>query len=239
VYAHLDDDLARPAQPPEGRHPLPDAESFAHTLGRLGVTSDSAVVAYDDQGGAIAARLWWMLGWIGHRHRFLLNGGLKAWQAAEFPLESGETIRASVDYGPVSANDALRVSTADILRWQDSAPTHTQVLLDARAATRYRGESEPIDPVAGHVPGARNLPFTELLDADGRFLSPDALTALFSNTLGADPSSASVIAMCGSGVTACHLLAGLAVAGYAGRLYVGSWSEWIRDSSRAVAADSA
>jgi thiosulfate/3-mercaptopyruvate sulfurtransferase len=242
VYAHLDDDLARAPSPDEGRHPLPSPEAFAATLGRLGIARDSVVVAYDDQGGAIAARLWWMLGWVSHRKRFLLNGGLNAWEKAELPLEAGETRPVPREYGAVSADETLTASTAEIAAWSGravagAASPDTTTLLDARAPARYRGEVEPIDPVAGHIPGAGNLPFSDLLDTDGRFRSSTALARIFAEALRAGGSADSVVAMCGSGVTACHLLAGLAITGHNGRLYAGSWSEWIRDPSRNIASD--
>ena len=235
VYAHLDDDLARPAQPSEGRHPLPVPDDFAQTLGRLGIARSSAVVAYDDQGGAIAARLWWMLGWIGHERRYLLDGGLKAWEASELPLESGVTERPAMSYGTVTPNDAMVASTDEVADQVSGDAEHT--LLDARAAVRFRGEAEPIDPVAGHVPGAVNLAFNELLDAQGRFLPAGGLRKAFADALGPDSETSNVVAMCGSGVTACHLLAGLAALGRDGRLYAGSWSEWIRDPARPVATE--
>jgi thiosulfate/3-mercaptopyruvate sulfurtransferase len=235
VYAHLDDDLARPAQPGEGRHPLPVPDDFGQTLGRLGIARSSAVVAYDDQGGAIAARLWWMLGWIGHERRYLLDGGLKAWEAAELPLESGVTERPALNYGTVAPNDAMVASTDEIAAQVSGDADHA--LLDARAAIRYRGEAEPIDSVAGHVPGAVNLAFNELLDAEGRFLPSGGLRQAFADALGPDGETSNVVAMCGSGVTACHLLAGLAALGRDGRLYVGSWSEWIRDPARPIATE--
>lgn len=177
-----------------------------------------------------------MLGWIGHSERYLLNGGMQAWQGAELPLEAGTTIPSAVDYGPASGNDALIASTAEIVALSSQAESPA-LLLDARAAVRYRGEAEPIDPIAGHVPRARNLPFNDLLDDDGKFKPPAALRGLLGD---ADSRSDAVIAMCGSGVTACVLLAGLDIAGISaagsqGRLYVGSWSEWIRDSSREIA----
>jgi len=176
-----------------------------------------------------------MLGWIGHHERYLLDGGLAGWLAAELPLEAGETLREPQDYGSVEATDAGVATTAEIAQWSTVTEAASARLLDARAPARFAGASEPIDPVAGHVPGARNLPFTELLNADGRFRAPAELRQIFTGVVAPQSPADGVIAMCGSGVTACHLLAGLAVAGYSGRLYVGSWSEWIRDPARAVA----
>jgi thiosulfate/3-mercaptopyruvate sulfurtransferase len=239
VYAHLDDDLSRTPAAHEGRHPLPAPEDFAAKLGELGITRESLVVAYDDHGGAIAARLWWMLGWIGHERRALLNGGLGAWQAAGLPLERGATSLAPRDY-PRPDPDESQVVTTDELQRALAGQPATSALLDARAGARFRGEVEPIDPVAGHIPGARNLAFTELLSQDQRFLAPDALEQRFTKALmdSGLPADTPIVAMCGSGVTACHLLAGLALTGKTGRLYVGSWSEWIRDSQRPVATGS-
>jgi thiosulfate/3-mercaptopyruvate sulfurtransferase len=236
VYAHLDEDLSRTPAAHEGRHPLPAPGDFAATLGRLGITRESLVVAYDDHGGAIAARLWWMLGWIGHERRALLNGGLGAWRAAGLPLEHGTASLVARDY-PRPNPDESMVVTTDELQRALAGRSALPALLDARAGARFRGEIEPIDPVAGHIPGACNLAFSELLNEDQRFLAPDALEQRFTDVLtdAGLPTDTPIIAMCGSGVTACHLLAGLAMTGKAGRLYVGSWSEWIRDSQRPVA----
>jgi len=222
--------LSRPAAPHEGRHPLPEAAAFTATLARLGITRDSLVVAYDDQSGAIAARLWWMLQWIGHPHCRLLDGGLQAWTAAGLPLDKGPVVPHAAAYPPCIPDDSLIVTTEEMLEFSG-------VLLDARAAARFRGEMEPIDPVAGHIPGAQNLPFAELLDADGCFLAAAALEQRIARALprAADEDETSIVAMCGSGVTACHLIAGLAMTGRRSRLYVGSWSEWIRDPQRPVA----
>ena len=229
MYAHLDDDLARKPQAHEGRHPLPEPDAFAQTLGRLGIGPEDRIVAYDDAGGAIAARLWWMLGWIGHEARWLLDGGLTAWQAAGYGLEAGACQRPPVTWPAVTGNDQLIATTAQVSHGVGT-------LLDARAAPRFRGEAEPIDPVAGHVPGAANLPFDALLGPDRCFLPQRDLQNAFAAALpdhgGRDST---VTTMCGSGVTACHLLAGLAILGRSGKLYAGSWSEWIRDPARAVA----
>jgi thiosulfate/3-mercaptopyruvate sulfurtransferase len=177
-----------------------------------------------------------MLGWIGHPERYLLDGGLKAWEAAELPLEAGETTRQACEYGSVQGNVEAVATLAEVEQ-RSAASGQGAAMLDARAAVRYRGEAEPIDPVAGHVPGALNLAFTELLDSNGKFLSKSELQARFDAALGSLADSDDVIAMCGSGVTACHLLAGLEHIGRSGRLYVGSWSEWIRDASRAIATE--
>jgi len=231
-HADLDRDLARPPASHEGRHPLPDVESFIATLRRLGVSNDSSVVVYDDCGGAMAARLWWMLAiWLEHAEVAVLDGGIDAWVSAGRRLE-----QTAAEWAPGSftvtgtADDAVMTTKELSARLADGSVT----LLDARAGPRFDGVAEPIDPVAGHVPGAVNLPFSAFLTADGTFESPQRLRERLDAAIGSqDP--ASVVAMCGSGVTACHLLLGMRVAGLSnGRLYVGSWSEWIRDPARAT-----
>ena len=231
VYAHLDEDLADPVTVTSGRHPLPDPARFAATLGHWGIGESTQVVAYDSAGGAIAGRLWWLLRWLGHRSCAVLNGGLPAWERQGYPLSS-ETAE------PIPTSFPL--THADTLSWVDSAymlaNSHggVSLVIDARAAARYRGEMEPIDPVAGHVPGAVNLPMDENLDEQGCFLPAEALRTRFAAALGARPPDW-VVHMCGSGVTACHNLLAMEIAGLTGsRLYVGSWSEWIRDSARPV-----
>jgi thiosulfate/3-mercaptopyruvate sulfurtransferase len=230
-YAHLDRDLSAARTANTGRHPLPAPERFADTLGAWGISNDTQVVAYDADNGAYAARLWWMLRWLGHRAVAVLDGGYKAWRAAGLPVATEIAARPRASF-LAHANRAM---------WLDADETAERVsradwrVLDARAPQRYAGEIEPIDPVAGHVPGARNHPFTSGLGADGRFLSAEQLRARL------DASQAGVaddhtVVMCGSGVTACHLLLALEIAGKRGaRLYAGSWSEWITDPSRGVA----
>lgn len=232
-YVHLDHDLAATPRRGQGRHPLPTAAAFAATLGRLGIQPDSHVTAYDDAGGAIAARLWWMLRWLGHARVSVLNGGIQAWEAGGLDLESAAPQWSEARYDYTSANDTDWVRTEDLpqLLAQGSE------LVDVRAAKRFLGHEEPIDPVAGHVPGAVNLPFNEMLGADGRFLEPIELRDLLRRRLSRS-AGPETIAMCGSGVTACHLLLALAHAGLPrGRLYAGSWSEWITDPSRPVAGE--
>jgi len=229
-YAHLDDDLARPPRAGEGRHPLPDPKRFAATLGRWGIGRDDAVVAYDEGSGAIAARLWWLLGWLGHPRRAVLDGGFAAWAAAGLPVEQAEPeVRARRYEGGLPRHDR-EVTTRDLAAAQAAG----DLLVDARAAPRYRGEQETIDPKAGHVPGARNRPFSANVTPAGRFRPPAELRAELTELLGGRAPE-HLIAMCGSGVTACHLLLALDVAGLpGGRLYAGSWSEWIRDPSRPI-----
>jgi thiosulfate/3-mercaptopyruvate sulfurtransferase len=230
-YAHLDDDLARAPGPADGRHPLPEPTVFAATLGRWGVTSAATVVAYDDASGAIAARLWWLLGWIGHERRAVLDGGFAAWQQAGLPIETQTPAVAPRHYELVRLPSSASVVTANDLPARQAAGG---LLVDARGAPRYRGEQEPIDTVAGHVPGALNRPFSTNVTAGGRFRPAHELHDELTNLLaGRDPKQ--LIAMCGSGVTACHLLLALEHGGLgSATLYAGSWSEWIRDPRRPI-----
>ncbi len=230
-YAHLDDDLSAEPAPHEGRHPLPQPADLAHRLGSWGIDNSTLVVAYDDAAGAIAARLWWLLQWLGHERVAVLDGGLAAWTENGGALEKGEVEAQSANFVPATVHDKWVVVTGDVPLEIDSGA----LILDARGAARFRGEEEPIDPVAGHVPGARNLPFTELVGDDGCFLPREQLRSRIESSLEGHASSA-VVTMCGSGVTACHLSLGFAAAGLErGRIYAGSWSEWIRDDGREIA----
>lgn len=229
VYAHLDRHLAAPAGA-GGRHPLPGPERLAEWLGRAGVDSTSQVVAYDDSGGAFAARLWWLLRWLGHEAVAVLDGGWGAWRRAAGPVARGGAVypqragrfRVHADCLPTVSAAALTSAT-------------TGLLVDARSPERFRGEHEPVDPVAGHVPGAVNRPFTANLDETGFWHTPAALRADWEPLLAA-AGSRPLAVMCGSGVTACHHVLALAHAGHSGAaLYPGSWSEWIRDPARPVA----
>ena len=233
-YADLNRDLSSPVTAHTGRHPLPPPDVFAARLGELGVGDDTQVVAYDDANSSMAARLWWMLRWLGHEAVAVLDGGFKAWVAAGGAVESGEAAARTTRAARFTPRVDLRavLSTADLER---ALQAGTHLLVDARAAERFAGLVEPIDPVAGHVPGAVNHPFTANLGADGRFLPAAELERRWRERLaGKNPQA--VIAMCGSGVTACHHLLSLETAGIpGGRLYAGSWSEWIRDPRRPVA----
>jgi thiosulfate/3-mercaptopyruvate sulfurtransferase len=230
-YANLDEDLSRHPGPADGRHPLPDAADLSARLGAWGIGNDSTVVAYDEASGAIAARLWWLLGWLGHDRRLVLDGGFAAWNAAGLPVETKNPAWRPARFVPRGVANESVVQAAELPRLQAAGG----LLVDARAAPRYRGEQEPIDPVAGHVPGAVNRPGSVNVGADGRFRDPDALRRELTELLGGRPPR-EVIAMCGSGVTACQLLLALAAAGLDGaKLYAGSWSEWIRDPQRPVA----
>jgi thiosulfate/3-mercaptopyruvate sulfurtransferase len=230
-YADLNRDLSAPIEPHTGRHPLPSPEACAARLGAMGIGNDTQVVAYDDANGSIAARLWWMLRWLGHGAVAVLDGGFKAWTAHGGALESGETAGHAECFTPRIDADAV-VSTAEL---EHALRDPRTVLVDARAPERYAGTVEPIDPVAGHIPGAVNHPFTANLGPDGRFLSAAELERRWRERLPGREIE-NLVAMCGSGVTACHDLLSLEVAGLTGgKLYAGSWSEWIRDPRRPIA----
>jgi thiosulfate/3-mercaptopyruvate sulfurtransferase len=231
VYAHLDRDLADLSIMGRGRHPLPTEAAFAATLSRWGIRPGDPVIAYDDGSGAMAARLCWLLRLAGHRDVAVLDGGIAAWRAAGLAEESGEPTHPMSAY-PVRFDAALIASSDEVATL---AADPSRLLLDARAAARFRGEQEPIDPVAGHVPGAHNRPLQDNLGADGRFKPAGLLHAEFAAALG-PRAPRDVVLMCGSGVTACHNLLAMAHAGLDGaRVYAGSWSEWIGDPSRPVA----
>jgi len=236
LYAHLDGDLSAPRSARSGRHPLPQVEALAATFGRWGIDEHVQVIAYDQGTGAFAARLWWLLRWLGHTQVAVLNGGLAAWERAGLPLSTVREPRAQRQFMARPDPRLLATSGEVAAAVRSDALTHgQQLLIDARSADRFAGENETIDPVAGHIPGARNHPFAGNLDAQGRFLEAGQLRSSWGNTLrGASPRQ--LIAMCGSGVTACHNLLALEVAGLPGaRLYAGSWSEWITDPTHPVA----
>lgn len=212
-----------------GRHPLPDRRDFIDAMQVLGINTGTQVVAYDAQGGMFAARLWWLLRWVGHVQVAVLDGGLPAWQSQGHPLSSDNPARLR---GDLQDQPSL-VTAIDAEGVLANLATRAMTVVDARSPDRYRGENETLDAVGGHIPGARNRFFKDNLEADGRFKSPEALrgewTAVIDN-----PQAA--IMQCGSGVTACHNLLALEVAGLPGaRLYPGSWSQWSADSSRPVA----
>jgi thiosulfate/3-mercaptopyruvate sulfurtransferase len=232
IYLHLDRDLSSPITATSGRHPLPDPHRFAARLAELGVDANTQIVAYDQGNAAYAARTWWLARWIGLRNVAVLDGGFAAWRAAGLPLEQTPPAPRPAGSLAVAIDAHAWVSTADV---DELRRRPGNLLVDARAAERFAGRNETIDPVAGHVPGARNHPFLANLDATGKFLPAHALRERFGTLLGSLPAS-SLVSMCGSGVTACHNLLALEHAGLAGaRLYAGSWSEWIRDPRRAVA----
>jgi thiosulfate/3-mercaptopyruvate sulfurtransferase len=232
-YAHLDNDLSGPKTAMSGRHPLPDPEKLAATFGAWGIGPGKQVVAYDDSFGAMAARLWWLLRWLGYDAVALLDGGLPRWQREGHPLTKDTPAVQPANFVPQLRNDLL-VDAAFVVR---AVKDENWLVMDARAEERFNGEIEPLDPVAGHIPGAVNLPYEDNLHVSGRFLSPEELRELYLAQL-QQVQPGSVVQMCGSGVTACHNILAMEHAGLGGaKLYAGSWSEWIRDPSRPVARD--
>ncbi|MEO8296957.1 MAG: sulfurtransferase [Burkholderiales bacterium] len=236
-YLHLDDDLSGAKTGAtgafKGRHPLPDREAFAARLAALGASDDTQVIAYDNAGGMFAARLWWMLRWVGHGAAAVLDGGLAAWRAAGQPLAEGP------GGTPVPSRFSLRAALVDTVSFDDLRAALGSpggpLIVDARSADRFRGENETLDPVGGHIPGARNRSFRDNLAADGRFKPPAQLRAEFEAVL-AEAAPARVVNLCGSGVTACHNLLAMAVAGLGvSTLYPGSWSEWCAQPGAPVA----
>ncbi|MFC9248285.1 sulfurtransferase [Streptomyces sp. NPDC057136] len=224
VFVDLDAELAGPAGK-GGRHPLPDPEEFGAVMRRAGVSRDTPVVAYDGGQGWAAARTWWLLRWTGHPDVRVLDGGLAAWTGE---LSTGKPAPAEGDFRPEPG--ALPLLDADAA----AALARSGLLLDARAAERYRGDVEPIDRVGGHIPGAVSAPTTENVGKDGRFLAAELLADRFSG-LGADGDAGAVGVYCGSGVSGAHEVLALELAGYRAALYAGSWSEWSSDASRPVA----
>lgn len=230
-YLHLDRDLSGRKTGSNGRHPLPTRDALAALLASRGVKQGQQVVAYDAQGGAYAARLWWLLRWLGHDSVAVLDGGLQAWEAAGEPLTTDVPHPAAGDF----RTGAPLESTVDAAAVLANVTSPARVVIDARAPDRYRGENETIDRVGGHIPGARNRFFKDNLNADGRFKTGHELRETFTTLLaGTEPNN--VILQCGSGVTACHNALALEIAGLHGAsLYPGSWSEWSADPSRPVA----
>jgi thiosulfate/3-mercaptopyruvate sulfurtransferase len=230
-YAHLEEDLSAPVGAKTGRHPLPDVDELERRFGEWGIDSDKQVVVYDDSFGAMAGRLWWLLRWLGHDHVALLDGGLPAWKRVGLPM-SATPPRIHAAHFMANPRPGL---VADAGAVQAAGEDGSGVVIDARAEERFSGDVEPLDPVAGHVPGAVNLPWEDNLDMDGTFLSAEELRELYADIIGKH-SPSRVFAMCGSGVTACHSLVAMEIAGISGaRLYAGSWSEWISDPQRPVA----
>jgi thiosulfate/3-mercaptopyruvate sulfurtransferase len=235
-FAHLDLDLSDQSPGPNGefrgRHPLPERDAFVEKLSDWGINHNSQVIAYDAHGGMYAARLWWMLRWVGHAAVAVLDGGLPAWTAQGLPLSTKPVARPQ---GNIETRPSL-VRTASVADIEANLENQKCIVVDARAPDRFRGENETLDPVGGHIPGARNRFFKDNLQADGRFKPAQQLQADFGALIGA-PDAA--VMQCGSGVTACHNLLALEVAGLSGAaLYPGSWSEWCADPSRPVATGS-
>lgn len=227
VFVDLDAELSGPPSAAEGRHPLPDPADLQAAARRWGVSADRPVVAYDDTACLAAARAWWLLRWAGHSRVLLLDGGLAAWRAAGLPLHPGD------EQAPLPGDFTVRPGALPVLDADAAAALAARpdgVLLDARAPERYRGEVEPIDPRAGHIPAALSAPTSQNLTPDGRFRTPAELRQRFTQ-LGITADTA-VATYCGSGVTAAHELAALAIAGFPAGLYPGSWSQWSADPAR-------
>jgi thiosulfate/3-mercaptopyruvate sulfurtransferase len=226
VFVDLDAELAGPPSAAHGRHPLPAVADLQRSARRWGVTGSSLVVVYDDAGALAAARAWWLLRWAGHDRVRILDGGLRAWREAGLPVESG-------DVAPVPGDVVLTGSRLPVVDADGAAAlAGTGVLLDARAGERYRGEVEPVDPRAGHIPEAVSAPTAANLDADGRFRCAATLRERFAG-LGVRGGT-EVAVYCGSGITAAHEIAALALAGIDAALYPGSWSQWSNDPARPV-----
>jgi thiosulfate/3-mercaptopyruvate sulfurtransferase len=229
LFAHLDRDLSAPKTGRNGRHPLPQPEAFVSWLGRCGVQPSDQVVCYDAGNGAMAARLWWMLRWIGHEGVAVLDGGLAKWLAEKRPVTADVPRFESSQYAPKRKPEGLL--NVDQIEKRGGE----MLLLDARAPARYRGEQEPIDPVAGRIPGARNRFNMDNVSPQGTFKGAAQLKQEFQVVLG-DRAPSEVVHYCGSGVAACHNLLAMEIAGLTGgRLYAGSWSEWIADPNRPIA----
>lgn len=230
VYAHLERDLSGELSGQNGRHPLPDPDVLIQTLGGFGVTRGVQVVVYDQDSGAFASRLWWLLRWLGHEDVAVLDGGFAKWLSEQRPTAAGEETRARRSFAG-SPRRQMVVDAEEVARLAAREPAR---LIDARAPERYRGEIEPIDRVAGHIPGAVNDHFMQNVDEHGTFRSPEALRDRLTTAIGG-VSPDEIVCYCGSGVTACHNLLALELAGLPGaRLYAGSWSEWSSDPSRPV-----
>lgn len=231
VYAHLDHDLSGTVTPQTGRHPLPEIDVLMSRLESWGIGNDTQVVVYDSSGGAFAGRLWWLLRFLGHRAVAVLDGGIQKWQRENRQLASGiETLRAPAHFTS-HPDGSMAVDTGQVESIRQDLAFR---LVDARSAERFRGENEPIDPVAGHIPGAINRFHGMNLAPDGTFLAPDVLRQQFRELIGDTPAER-VVVYCGSGVTSIHHLIAMELAGLHGaKLYPGSWSEWIRDRKRPI-----
>ncbi len=233
TFVPLETDLSGEKTATSGRHPLPDADDFMAKLGEWGVRPGQQVVVYDASNGTYAGRLWWMMRWMGHYSVAVLDGGITKWE------KEGRPLTAEVPhFAPTSYKGAPRTMHVDVEFVQANLGKSEVTVLDARASGRYAGQGETIDPVGGHIPGALNRPFTENLNKDGTYKAPEVLAKEFAALLG-NRSPKQIVHQCGSGVSACHNILAMEIAGLAGsRLYPGSWSEWCRDPKRPVATGS-
>ncbi len=230
-FANMDNDLSSPKSESSGRHPLPNPDIFIQKLRDWGVNNDSQIVCYDDVSGAYAARMWWLLYWLGHQDVAVLDGGIEKWIEKNFPIET-EVKQRSLGSFSGMANDDMWVDIGFVEQQLEQGQI---TLLDARPATRFTAEDQKTDPVPGHIPGAINYPFADNLDQQGMLLPAEELRQRFTQIFATNQQK-QIINMCGSGVTACHNLLAMNIAGFPmPRLYVGSWSEWIRDQNRPVA----
>lgn len=235
VFADLNRDLSAPISQSTGRHPLPDANKFREVLEKLGISNSSKIVIYDSNGGAFAARLWWMLLMVGHNPVYVLDGGFPKWQRENKPVESGDNQASPGLYKISPYAPSMYCTTTDVLSLTNN-PEY--LIVDSRSSERYRGENEPIDPVAGHIPNAVNRFHGQNLTDNGVFKSTAILREEFFSLYQNTPPE-NVIFYCGSGVTSCHQLLATRIAGLPdGRVYIGSWSEWIRDPNRPIITDS-
>jgi len=228
LFAHLDRDLSAPLTGRNGRHPLPEMQDFIRFLEKSGVAPTDTVVCYDAGPGSYAARLWWMLRWVGHAQAAVLNGGFARWVAEGRPVTADAPLITGTKY-KTKPERSRSVALATVER-----QLKRLALLDARAPARYRGEQEPIDPVAGRIPGAKNRFNSDNVNADGTFKSPEELKAAFQSVIG-ERKPSEIVHYCGSGVAACHNALAMEIAGLTGsRVYIGSWSEWSADPARPI-----
>lgn len=231
IYAHLENDLSSKVTAYSGRHPLPDAKSFQQTLGKWNIKPETQIIVYDDSAGSYAARLWWMLRWMGHESVAVLDGGFSHWRKQGLPLVIGEPTGGEISNYVGSPSMSMLIDSDSL---EKRLLENKCLLIDVRDSIRFKGIEEPVDKIAGHIPGAINLPWKTNIGEDGLFLSKASLHDYYSKVLRNKPVTDTVF-MCGSGVTACHSLLVLDYLGIKGaKLYPGSWSAWISDSSRPV-----
>tara|TARA_Y100000992_G_C21256929_1_gene489042 strand:- start:916 stop:1767 length:852 start_codon:yes stop_codon:yes gene_type:complete len=231
IYVNVDTDLASEKTPSSGRHPLPDADALSEKLSQWGLSSEKQAVIYDDASGAFAGRMWWILKWLGHKKVAVLDGGLGSYMSIGGKLTTDETIFEKNIFTP-NIQSEMVVEITDV---EEAQYKMNKLIIDARSKERYLGIKDLVDPIAGHVPGAISHPLSLNLNKDGKFRSPEDLKLAFDKII-ADTTSENVISMCGSGITACHNILAMEIAGIKGiKLYVGSWSEWITDKSRPIA----